>query len=240
VGVAARALVLPLLCAAPAALAAQAGQLRTARLTAEVDGDGARVEAVYRVAVPPGAREVPLRGLAVFGTRLEAVRAVVGGVEVPVDLDAARAPLLTGAVPLGPLAPGDSVLSLALAYRVAGAVERDGGRFSVALPVLFVDWRPADAPADGFVAETGFPADHRVVESFPTVPRGYREEGGRARYRLALQVVPTFVSYRGSVGRAPRVGPEVAIDVAAVALLLALGGASWVALRREVDVRRRG
>lgn len=219
----------------PAAAAAQGGQLQRAEMTGEVANGSAsaRVEIEYRLKTARGTRTIPVRGLLAFDTRLGDVEAQVGAWRAPLALQSETPPLVTGSITLPPDVSADSTLHVTLRYTVEGAVARDGDRFHVALPVLFVDWKPAAAPANTFVSRSRLPRGFVVGEGFPSVPRRRTAEADAHVYELSLQVIPAFVSFRGQTGGGPLLPLDVALDLLILPILLGLGALTWVLMRRD-------
>lgn len=191
------------------------------------------VDIRYRLVADDRIRDVPLQGLAFFGASPSDVRASVGGAPAASEVDAGRAPLVTGAVRLpDPAEPGDT-LELELSYRLPAALPTEGGSFDVVLPLLYVDWRPEGAPDDMLQATIVLPSDYSIQESFPTVPREMVDAGATRRYRLGLQAVPSMIRFRGHEGEPPLLTFGRLVDLGVVAGLSLLGLWGWRVLRRE-------
>ena len=185
----------------------------------------------YRLRADSVTHAIPLRVLSFFGAEPTDVRAAVGGWQIPVQLNHARAPLLTGTVPLpAPLSSGEEI-DLELRYRVRGAVRGGEDDWDAAVPVLLVEGRPRGSPEDFFTAEARLPAGRVVLESFPTVPRRMEETDAGRRYSLTLQVVPAMVRWRGGTGEAPLLSFERRVDALILGLLAVLLGVAYRTLR---------
>lgn len=187
----------------------------------------------YRLAIDTRVREIPLRGLAFFGAAPRDVRATIGGESGPLDLDDRREPLLTGQVDLPASRGSGDTLELELSYRLTAAIPAAGQSFDLVLPVLYVDWPPAGAPADMLQARIVLPADYSIQESFPTVPREISTRGGQRRYDLDLQTVPSMIRFRGHAGDPPLLTFSRLVDLGVVAILALAAALGWAALRRE-------
>ncbi len=202
---------------------------------AGADGRSAsRVRLLYRLLPAPGTDTVPLRGLAFFGNRPEALEASLAGRSTaPVGLGSPRDGLLRATLPLPPDAAAGDTIDLTLAYRIDRAIPEDAREFDLVLPVLYVDWRPLGAPEDMFVASVTIPSDYSVVETFPTVPKEVTTAGGERTYDFRVQVVPSMVRFRGHVGEPPLLTFARKVDLGVVLVLMAAGGFGWWGLTRE-------
>jgi hypothetical protein len=191
------------------------------------------VQLRYRLVTDAPVREIPIRGMAYFGADPAEVQAMVGGTRSRPEMDAGRAPLVTGVVRLpGGTGAGDT-LELELSYLLPAAIPAEGGGFDIVLPLLYVDWPPAGAPAGMLEAAIVLPAEYSIQESFPTVPREITTEGGSRRYDLRLQAVPSMIRFRGHEGDPPLLTFGRLVDLGVIALLAVLAGLGWRALRRE-------
>lgn len=233
-----------LLALAPVAVEGQEAEpvprVLDARFEAEIGARGAdgrdatRVRLVYRIVPVTAPDTVPLKGLAFFGNRPERVESAFGdGAPEPVSLVDPRGNLLRGGLPLpSDAAPGDT-LALTIAYELDRAIPEDARSFDLVIPVLYVDWRPAGAPEDMFVASVTIPADYSVVETFPTVPKELTEAEGARRYDFRVQVIPSMVRFRGHVGEPPVLTFARKVDLGVVLVLIVAGAFGLHGLRRE-------
>jgi hypothetical protein len=118
------------------------------------------------------------------------------------------------------------MFAVELRYRVADAVLRDGTRLDIRTPILLVDAVPATSADRFFDAELRLPSGITVTESFPTVARTHVTAAGGERYAIAMQVVPSLLRWRATVGPAPRLSFEARVDLfllVAIGALAALG-----------------
>lgn len=189
-----------------------------------------QVQLDYVVTLLDTARTIPLRGLAFFDTVPAAVSAYADTLALPLRIDAADAPLLTGTLEVPASVPRSTPFAFTVAYTLPHLPQT--GAFDLTLPVLFVDWLPREATQDFFVGEVALPASHTLAESFPTAPTLEREADGGRRYRFSLQVVPSLVRLRGYIGRAPLLTTARVIDLGVLAALLLIAFVSWHRFRR--------
>lgn len=214
------------------------GRVLDARVHAEIaesgqDDAATEVDIRYRLVADTAVRGIPLRGLAFFGAAPRQVRASTGEGPTRVDLDATREPLLTGSVDLAVPADAGDTLELDVSYRLPATIPAAGESFDLVLPLLYVDWRPAGAPADMLEATIVLPAEYSIQESFPTVPREITTEAGQRRYDLELQTVPSMIRFRGHAGDPPLLTFSRLVDLGVVALLALAAAIGWAALRRQ-------
>ena len=116
-------------------------------------------------------------------------------------------------------------------YWVANAVERNGERVSVHIPVLVVALPPSEGGPDVFRAEVALPEVWAVSESFPT---GLRADQGGV-HSVELAVLPSVVSLRADADGRWRPGVPLAIDLAAGLILLVFAGFGWRHLRAKLS-----
>ena len=212
---------------------AAAPHLVSVHLTADLpDGDAdIQVRVQYEVALAETTRAIPLRGLAFFGTTPRALAAFADTVALALRWEASDGPLLAGEISF----PTRLRRAGAFAFTLEYALPRPPAArtFDVSIPVLFVDWRPTEAPQDFFVAEVTLPATYSLVEAFPTVLNQEIADDERQRYLFSLQVLPSLVRLRGYVGQAPLLTTARAIDLGVLAVLLLVALVSWRYFRRR-------
>lgn len=208
-------------------------RIRGATLSVRVERDApVRVELGYELALDPGTRELPLRGIAFRGAVPERVTARAGGAPAPVRIDATAPPLLSGAVEIPAGSVADGTLSLALLYQISRPFMPEQDRFDLAVPIPIPDRPPVGAPERLFVAEVRLPPGFALVERFPTVPVVRRMEGEVPVYELSLPVVPSLLRVRGRSGPPPLVTFGQALDIGVIGALLILGLVGWRLVRR--------
>jgi len=193
-------------------------------------GEGADVEVLFRVRIPPTDAAVPLEALRIGGGRIAGLRARVDGVPARLEwADEGPGPS-TGRIRIPDAAAESGPLDVRLDYRVTGSGE-SGHR--IRIPVVRVPWPPEAARPGTFTARALLPDTLRVTETFPTVlgsvtPR----EGGRS-YALDLHVVPSVVSLRVHGASSPALSFTHTVDAAVGLVLAILGLLGWRALRRQ-------
>ena len=225
--------------AAPSPAPAQA-TVRRARLVADLAGGGgdAQVRVEYRL-VPGGGPAAPARvevlafgPASVEGFLVDGAAGTPGegaaAPAVPVPLATEAGSMRAGTLALPPADPRSGEVAVALVYRVAGAVERSGAGVRVRLPVLVLDLPPEPGGGPRFEASVRLPAGWSVSGGFPTG----LAEGPDGAWEVRLPVVPSLVSLRGRSDGAWRPGLPEALDVLALAVLLAFGLVGWRHLRR--------
>lgn len=212
--------------------AVTAGAVLEAVLEADLTGpgDGADVEALFRVRIPPTDAAVPLEALRIGGGRIAGLRVRVDGVPARLEWTDEGPGPGTGRIRIPDAVAESGSLEVRLDYRVAGSRE-SGDR--IRIPVVRVPWPPEAARPGTFTARALLPDTLRVTETFPTVlgsvtPR----EGGRV-YALDLHVVPSVVSLRVHGASSPALSFTHTVDAAVGLLLAILGLLGWRALRRQ-------
>jgi len=180
----------------------------------------ARVRLRYEISdVAPGA--LVSVSLLDFGTAVgEDFR--VGRAGAPVRMVARNGAARSGSWPVEEGPGGRSVLSVA--YRVVGVGEVGDGRFVSHLPVLSVDLSPEAARPGLFQGHVRVPVDWAVTEGFPT---GMSADGEQGSYSVELAVVPSVVILRARADGRRRPGLPAALDLVAIAALLATAFAGW-------------
>ena len=181
---------------------AEGGRVIRVAVSAEAREAGAAfVSMSYRLEVGPETRAVPFTLLLFAPANVEEISAQVDGESLPVRLTGARAPRLEGEIELPSALASSGQVSLDVAYRVTDAVREEGAGVRVGLPMLAVDWAPAEARPGVFQAEVTLPEGMVAREIFPVTPSGGTTPGVA---RASLQVLPAVVQVRarpeGSLG----------------------------------------
>ncbi|NIP57292.1 MAG: hypothetical protein GWM92_03890 [Gemmatimonadetes bacterium] len=201
-------------------------------LEADLTGssDGAAVEVLFRVRIPPGASRVPLEALRIGDGRIAGLRARVDGGPARLDWTDDGPGRSTGWIRIPQGGAGSGPLEVRLDYRVTGSRETEG---PIRIPVVRVPWPPRAARPGTFTARALLPDTLRVAETFPTVLGSVTSrEGGRA-YALDLHVVPSVVSLRVHGASSPALSFTHMVDAGVGVLLAILGLLGWRALRRH-------
>ena len=181
---------------------AEGGQVIGVAVSAEARETGAALVSMnYRLEPDPGTSAVPFTLLLFAPANVEEISAQVDGEVLPVRLTGARAPRLEGEIELPAALASSGQVSLDVAYRVTDAVREEGAGVRVGLPMLAVDWAPAEARPGVFQAEVTLPEGMVAREIFPVTPSGGTTPGVA---RASLQVLPAVVQVRarpeGSLG----------------------------------------
>ena len=155
----------------------------------------------YRLEVEPDTRVIPFTLLLFAPAHVEEISAQVDGEVLPLRMADAEAPRLEGEIELPAALATSGRLSLDLGYRVEDAVLEEGVGVRIVLPMLAVDWAPAEARPGVFQAEVALPEGMEAREIFPVTPTGGSTPGVA---RASLQVLPAVVQVRarpeGSLG----------------------------------------
>ncbi|MDE0073362.1 MAG: hypothetical protein OXU32_05185 [Gammaproteobacteria bacterium] len=180
----------------------EGGQVIRVAVSADARETGAALVSMnYRLELDPGTSALPFTLLLFAPAHVEEISAQVEGEVVPVRLTGTGAPRLEGEIELPNALASAGQVSLDVAYRVTDAVREDGAGVRVALPMLAVDWAPAEARPGMFQAEVTLPEGMVAREIFPVTPGGGTAPGVA---RASLQVLPAVVQVRarpeGSLG----------------------------------------
>lgn len=200
--------------------------------------DGAvRATVTYRLHINAGAERVPLLGLHFLGARIEGLEASLDGRAL--DLEAASdqadgSPLFSGHLRLPEPVASAGERELILSYDIVDALRVDRGTFDLIVPVLIVDWPPTTAPPDMFGARLSLPEELSISAAFPTVPRSSEVRDGTRVESFGLQVTPSVVRLRGSVGDAPLLTLGRLVDLGVGLFLLGLVAYGTVRWRRSL------
>lgn len=182
--------------------AAAGGQVIRVAVSADARETGAAfVSMSYRLEVEPETRVVPFTLLLFAPTTVGEISAQAGGEDLPVRLTDDSAPRLEGEIELPAGLASAGQLSLDVGYQVEDAVRSDVDGVHVVLPMLAVDWSPAESLPGTFEADVTLPEGMEAREIFPVTPGGGATPGVA---RASLQVLPAVVQVRarpaGSVG----------------------------------------
>ena len=181
---------------------ATGGQVVRVEVSADARETGAAVVSInYRLELDPATDAVPFTLLLFAPAHVEEISAQVDGEVLPVRMTEARAPRLEGEIELPAGVASSGQVALDVGYRVTDAVREEGAGVRVGLPMLAVDWAPAEARPGVFQAEVMLPEGMVAREIFPVTPTGGSAPG---MARASLQVLPAVVQVRarpeGSLG----------------------------------------
>lgn len=209
-----------------AAQATARGSVAAASFEARLSGDAreARVRVRYEL-------EGVTAGAAVPVSLLDFAAAGARDVRLGPEGSAVVIPVLRGAARGGHLASvrgADGNAVLEASYTVPVPAPDRSGTVRLRLPVLTVDLPPRDAGATRFRARVEVPEGWRAVEGFPTGIT--RVRGGPPS--VELPVVPSLVSLRLRPDGSWRPGPDLLLDLLAVAGLLVFAALGWRHLGR--------
>jgi len=212
----------------PAPVASQAAEWPVRSVDMDIDltsGDGA-AQVVLRYELNPVDDEHheptgPLQ-LEVLGFGEAAVDRLATQSGDSVELWPAQGARRAAAVmpPASPTASGIQMLELS--YRVTAAVEVEGDRVRVRVPV--VTGPPLVPGTSGdFSARLRLPSEWIVVEGFPA---GFRRDDD-GWWSVRLQVTPSMVGLRGRIGGGWRPSVPFAVDLLTVLVLLGFSVVGW-------------
>lgn len=223
----------------PARAQQPAGEPLGVDFEAEVQpADGAaRATVTYDLHLDAGAERIPLLGLHFLAARIEGLEASLDGTAL--DLEAPReqadgSPLFSGHLRLPEPVASAGERELILSYDVVDALRAEGGTFDLVVPVLIVDWPPTTAPPDMFSARLSLPEELSISAAFPTVPRSSEVRDGTRVESFRLQVTPSVVRFRGSVGEGPLLTLGRLVDLGVGLFLLGLVAYGTVRWRRSL------
>lgn len=214
-----------------------------------------RVTESYRLRLEAGVERIPLLGLHFLGARIEALEAELDGASLAFETSAVageqgastapgspgaqggssrRSPLFLGDLRLPRPIASSGEHELTLRYEVRDALRRREAAFDLVVPVLVVDWPPTTAPPDMFGARLLMPADHHITSAFPTVDRATEVRDGARAESFRLQVTPSVIRYRGTVGEPPVLTRGRLVDLGVGLFLLGLLAWGMVRWRRSL------
>jgi hypothetical protein len=211
------------------------GSLTEARVTAELTAVEAPIAIVaeFRVERGEGTGEIPFTVIRFGDTEISDMLGTLDGAPVPIRFRSGASSQSSGTLSLA----GDGTTSgprvVRFEYRVEGAWSGSGDRYRVTLPLIVVPWAPEEARPETFAADIIVPESLSLYGSFPTGELQPATSGGRSHYRLSLQVVPSVLTLRASVGGPPLLTVTRVMDGFVILLLLAFGIFGWRYLRRR-------
>ena len=211
------------------------GSLTEARVTAELTAVEAPIAIVaeFRVRPGEGTREIPFTVIRFGDTEISDVQGMLDGEPVPIRLESGASSQSRGALSLSGDRSASGPRLVRFEYQVEGAWSGSGDRYRVTLPLIVVPWAPEEARPETFAADIIMPESLSLYGSFPTGDLQPATSGGQSRYRVGLQVVPSMLTLRASVGGPPVLTVTRVMDGVVVILLLAFGIFGWRYLRRR-------
>ncbi len=189
----------------------------------------ARVSMRYRLEVDPQTDAVPFTLLLFAPTTVGEIVARAGGETLSVRAPGDGGPRLEGEIELPAAGRASGRVSLELDYRLENAVRASGAEVRIALPMLAVDWAPAEAAPGTFRAEVALPPGTEAREIFPTTPAGGAEPGIA---RASLQVLPAAVRVRALPAGRFGVPLPTALELLVLAAVIGCGMAGLRFVRR--------
>lgn len=211
--------------------AAQEGRVVSATVTADAGSTGpASVSMTYELDIDSGIDRVPFTVLVFAPTRVDAITAVLAQESLQVSLTDTGPLRLAGEIHLPGPAPASELIAMRIGYRVDEAVRATEAEVRVVLPVVAVDWPPAEALPGVFTADITLPEGMTAREVFPTTAGSGAEDGVA---RASLQVVPAVVQVRARPeGNAAFSLPQ-ALELLVLTIIVGLGVAGLRFLRAK-------
>jgi hypothetical protein len=214
----------------------EAGALMAIRMRVEIRHPASELEVRLRheLEIEPGTREIPLRGVAFFGTELTEVAAISDGSTLPVHMDDSGTSLLSGNLVLPNTLLARRRVTLDLTYGVSNANRGSSEEgFDLTVPLLLVDWRPVAATDTFFTARILLSADHHIAEFFPTIPTTSKEVDGVREHTIVVPAVPGLLRLRGGEGSHPFLTFNHMLDLGVLLVIGLLSVAGWRRLRAQ-------
>jgi hypothetical protein len=211
------------------------GTLIRAELQVDLSRPGAtaHVRIDYRLRVPPGTTRIPITALVSRPGTIADVSAHTPTRALTVELPESSTAQRSGFVHL----PGDrpdGVLTLVVEYEVARSITPARADVLYRVPLVAVDWPPADPLPGTFTGRAMVQPDIHVFESFPTTLAGPLGWTGRSVWAVELSVLPAYLTFRGRLYGPPTFTVPRVVDTSILVLLLLLGLLGWSRLRENL------
>lgn len=176
-------------------------------------------------------KTIPVKGLAFHGSKIYNVEAVFSNIIQNVAINEKNF-LLTGSLSLPDNLAVDSVITIRFSYDVI--IDSNKIKHGYIIPILFVDLKPKDAPADFFQATISMSSEQIISEAFPTVPMKFISETKVNRYKFSMQVLPSMVKLRLVNYGNNEFTLLGILDISVATLILILLGLGWMKLKQSL------
>ena len=218
---------------------AEESYITSVKLEAVVLEDNQTVEVTinYHVKKSPGTRTLSFEGLETFDAQFGNVDATIGGKLIPLE-PRKESIKITGDIELPEESIPDSSITVVLTYSITNANLRDHRNFNINIPVLWIEQARSRSDQHLFKAHLSLPEQYYVNESFPTITAGCTTIEETNYACISLQVIPTFLRFRGVIGYNPLLTPLQALDLSIVSLLVGTCAALLLLLVRRQQLHK--
>ena len=114
----------------------------------------------------------------------------------------------------------DTSLSFILNYKLINARQQGNDQFRINIPLLWIENSILESSKEFFEAHLVVPEKYYVKDSFPVNARPCSIQNDPRHNCLNLQVLPTFLRYRGLIGHNPTFTVINLIDYSILSLLV--------------------
>ena len=193
----------------------------TARLEATVadQQDTINVSIKYQLSKAAGASSIRYTGLEAFGTKIKDISATFKSTNVPLT-SVVNHLRIEGQIDLPDSLVPDTSLSFVLNYKLTNARQQGNDQFNINIPLLWIENSSLESSKEFFEAHLVVPEKYYVKESFPVNTGPCSVENDPRHNCLQLQVLPTFLRYRGLIGHNPTFTVINVLDYSILGLLV--------------------
>jgi|GEM_PF-4755281 len=192
-----------------------------ARLKATVfdQQDTIDVSIKYQLSKAAGASTIRYTGLEAFGTKIKDISATFNSTNMPLSSKVNQL-RIEGQIDLPDSVVPDTSISFILNYKLINARQQGNDHFRINIPLLWIENSSFESNREFFEAHLIVPEKYYVKDSFPVNAGPCSVHKDPRHNCLHLQVLPTFLRYRGLIGHNPTFTVIKVLDYSILSLLV--------------------
>ncbi|MBX2819081.1 MAG: hypothetical protein KTR29_05340 [Rhodothermaceae bacterium] len=182
--------------------------------------DTINVSIKYQLNKAAGVSTISYTGLEAFGTKIKDISATFNSINMPLSPKVHQL-RIEGKIDLPDSVVADTSLSFVLSYKLINARLQENDQFHINIPLLWIENSSLESSKKFFEAHLVVPEKYYVKDSFPVNAGPCSVQKDPRDNCLHLQVLPTFLRYRGLIGHNPTFTAIKVLDYAILSLLVA-------------------
>lgn len=188
------------------------------------------VQITCQVRVDSEVAQIPVRVVADESIAIKNPIATIQNQDYKIDLKSINQRVAKGNI-LGLQFTGqDSLIDIIIRYELDGLDVKKTAVKAI-IPVLFIDWRPAQASADAFTAIIHLSKDQSLRSIFPAMNWKKHTTAESDEYSFDLQTIPAWISFKLLEGEMPFFSIELLVDLGVILVLIILMAIGWQKFR---------
>ena len=181
--------------------------------------DTINVSIKYQLSKAAGASTIRYTGLEAFGTKIKDISATFNSTNMPLSSEVKQL-RIEGEIDLPESVIPDTSVSFILNYKLINARQQGNDHFNINIPLLWIENSSLESSREFFEAHLVVPEKYYVKDSFPVNAGPCSVQNDPRHNCLNLQVLPTFLRYRGQIGHNPTFTMINVLDYSILSLLV--------------------